>query len=203
MKPALATLGLTLIVVMLAPAGLAQAIPMTRAWSVYLDLQTAIQVAGGHDITWNNLARFDNFLDQQPGLAKELYANPGAISDPDFLSHHTALREQLAANPEIREGLIRSPSCLAQRESRFDQVQGAGGGVTRVDLDSLDGYLDGDPGAAAALEADPSLAADADFLGRHPELALFFRNHPGMVSALHTHPGWLGWREQSCAGEHR
>jgi len=203
MKPALAALGLTLIAATLAPAGFAQAIPMTRAWSVYLDLQTAIQVPGAHDITWGSLARFDNLLDRQPGLATELYAHPQAIDEPDFLSHHAALREHLATNPEIREELIRSPSCLTQRESRFDQVRRAGGGVTRVNLDSLDGYLDGDPAAAARLEADPSLATDADFLGRHPELALFFRNYPGMVSELHTHPGWLKWRKGPCARQQK
>lgn len=197
-KPAAAALGVILIAGTMALPGFAQTMPMTRAWSVYLDQETAIHVPGGRNITWGDAARFDNFLDGHPGLAKQLYKNPGAIRDPDFLNHHQELRDHLATNPGIPEELIRTPSCLIQREARYMDVQSTGGGITRVNLDSLDGYLDGHPDAATALDADPSLATNTDFLGRHPELALFFRSHPVMAAQLNTHPGWLRWREKSC-----
>jgi hypothetical protein len=172
---------------------------MTRAWSVYIDQQTAIQTPGGHNITWGNAARFDNFLDRHPGLAGQLYQNPGVLRDPGLLRHHEALRDHLATNPGIREELIGAPSCLSQREARFKEVQNDAGAITRVDLDTLDGYLDGHPDAAAALDADSSLAANTAFLGRYPELALFFHNHPLVAAQLHAHPGWLRWRQKACA----
>jgi hypothetical protein len=198
-KPSAAAIAALLVARSTALPGFAQASPMTRAWSVYIDQQTAIQAAGGHNITWGNAARFDHFLDRHSGLAEQLYQSPGVLRDPGFLGHHEALRDHLATNPGIREELIGAPSCLSQREARFKDVQNHERAITRVDLDTLDGYLDGHPDAAAALYADPSLAANTDFLGRYPELALFFHNHPVMAAQLHGHPGWLRWREKSCA----
>lgn len=67
---------------------------------------------------WNNqatraqMAQFSQFLDDNPGLARQLAHNPSQIDDPDYLHHHKELREFLESHPAVRERLGQNPNAF-------------------------------------------------------------------------------------------
>lgn len=67
---------------------------------------------------WNNeatrgqMAQFSQFLDDNPGLARQLAHNPAQVDDPGYLHHHKELHEFLETHPVVRERLSRNPDAF-------------------------------------------------------------------------------------------
>jgi len=162
------------------------------------DIEYPAQIAlhlPDRDLNWGELARFDNFLDQHPAIARDLYRDPGAIRNPAFLNSHPELREFLAAHGGIAAALRENPGWFMNREARFERFEQGHYQITRAQLDAFDDYLDAHPEVARQLYANPGLMRDAQFLAAHPQLATFLRNHPGIDGDLERHPYWTMWRE--------
>src|SRR5947209_17451641 len=55
------------------------------------------------DITRQELANFDRFLDTHPRFAKQFEGNPSLINNPEWMENHHDLRAFLASHPGVRE----------------------------------------------------------------------------------------------------
>src|SRR5215469_14749039 len=66
------------------------------------------------DLTRQELAAFDRFLDQHPDVAKQLYNNPSVIGDEEFVENHVQLRGFLQDHPKVREELTENPGRFMQ-----------------------------------------------------------------------------------------
>jgi hypothetical protein len=77
-----------------------------------------------NDTTRSELRSFDQFLDQDAAVAKELRSNPNLVNDPHYLSSHPKLREYLEDHPNVREELKENPTAFMSREGSFERHEG-------------------------------------------------------------------------------
>ncbi|MGH9431080.1 MAG: hypothetical protein ACRD3T_06010 [Terriglobia bacterium] len=81
---------------------------------------------------WNNeaargqMAQFSQFLDDNPGLARQLAHNPGLVNNPGYLGHHKELRAFLNSHPQVRNRLDNDPGAFFAWYGSYDWY-GAGG----------------------------------------------------------------------------
>lgn len=64
------------------------------------------------EATQAQMAQFSQFLDDNPGLARQLAHNPAQLNDPDYIHHHKELRDFLRSHPAVRDALSRNPSAF-------------------------------------------------------------------------------------------
>src|SRR6185295_61956 len=57
----------------------------------------------GKDITRTQLKNFDDFLDKNPAIEKDVEKNPSLVNNADYLARHPELKQFLGSHPEIRE----------------------------------------------------------------------------------------------------
>ena len=76
---------------------------------------------GDRDITRQQLANMDRFMDSHPEIAEQLRKNPVLINNKDFVEKHPALQEFLQTHPEVREEFRENPNAFMHREERFDR----------------------------------------------------------------------------------
>src|SRR5437870_11685949 len=85
--------------------------------------QEVSQQTPNPDITRQELANFDRFLDTHPEIAKQLQANPSLINNPEWVENHPDLRAFLASHPGVREEIRETPRYFMQRERRFENTE--------------------------------------------------------------------------------
>src|SRR5258706_11938169 len=76
---------------------------------------------GDRDITRQQLASTDRFMDSHPEIAEQLRKNPVLINNKDFLEKHPALQEFLQTHPEVREEFRENPNAFMHREEQYDR----------------------------------------------------------------------------------
>src|ERR1700686_1800102 len=67
------------------------------------------------------LAAFDQFLDNHPDLAQQIRKDPTLVNNQEFLESHADLQHYLEQHPEVREGLTQNPNGVMNQEQRFDR----------------------------------------------------------------------------------
>src|SRR6266403_1063577 len=72
------------------------------------------------DLTRQQAAAMDQFLDSHPDIDKTLQRNPWLVRNAEYLKEHPELQTFLNQHPEIREESAETPKYLMQRENRFD-----------------------------------------------------------------------------------
>ncbi|MGH9404702.1 MAG: hypothetical protein ACRD3D_02570 [Terriglobia bacterium] len=70
--------------------------------------------------TQAQMARFSQFLDDNPGLAHQLAHNPSLVNDPGYLRHHKELRDFLASHPAVQSQLAQNPSSFVAWYGSYD-----------------------------------------------------------------------------------
>jgi len=144
------------------------------------------------------ITRFDNgYLDEHPGVAHRLGANPSLADNPQFLATHPGLDEYLSKHPEVRQDLQQHPYRFMSDEWRHDHYGAVGSGITRGEVGRFDnGYLDQHPEVAQQLAKDPRLVDNPQYLATHPGLDESFKNHPEIREELQHHPDRFMVRER-------
>src|SRR6266487_7210246 len=119
---------------------------------------------GDRDITREQLADMDRFMDSHPEIAEQLRKDPSLIKNKEFVENHPALQEFLQTHPEVREEFRENPNGFMRQERRFDQREDSRDRATtfrdrdRDDLTSFGQFLGGHSTLAQQLSKDPSLA---------------------------------------------
>lgn len=150
---------------------------------------------------------FDQFLDTNPAIAKQLEANPSLINNASYLNSHPVLRAYLSDHPLIREEFTQNPSFFMKDEARFDAS-----GDNPASIQTMDAYLDKHHNEARDLNAYPARVNDSDYLAHHKDLADFLKKHPDVRVEFTHNPSAFMHQESSfdaCAqmddflGHHR
>ncbi len=132
-----------------------------------------------NEFTRQELARFDQFLDEHRPIGEELRRDPRLIDDQDYLQKHPELQRFLQDHPRVREEIKLHPDAFMHAEERFDRREDQrGGDINREELARFDHFLDSHRDIADELRKDPSLVDNRDYLQHHAELETFLHDHP-------------------------
>ena len=153
--------------------------------------------AQNSDITREELARFDRFLDNHREISEDLRRQPQLVDDREYLERHPELRTFLQDHPAIREEIKENPNDFMRREERFDRHEDARererGDIDRdrgrrEELATFDRFLDRHHEVSEQLRRDPSLVRNQQFLENHPALQSFLQEHPRLNEDLQRNP---------------
>jgi hypothetical protein len=113
-----------------------------------------------NDITRQELARFDQFLDDYQEIAEQLRKDPSLVDNPEYEKSHPELQRYLANHPNIREEIKENPNVFMRKEDSYDRHEGdrdRDRDANRGELARFDQFLDAHPEVARDLRRDPSL----------------------------------------------
>lgn len=191
----------------LAGAGIATA-QQTPSYAAQSGASAQVQVPGNPnpDLTYQEVARMDQFLDDHKDIDKDLKQRPTLINDKKYLDHHKDLGAFLQAHPQIREEFSENPRYFMNREQRFDARENANQGIgrprnpnpdlTTAEVKNFDGFLDAHPEIDRQLSANPSLINDPNYLRSNPQLQTYLNDHPQVRSEITETPNYFMRREQ-------
>jgi len=163
------------------------------------------------DLTRQELAAFDRFVDQHPDVAKQLHNNPSVIGNEEFLENHAQLREFLEDHPKVREELTENPGLFMHREGQFEGSKRDWDGAPQStpagnpdlkgsQVATFDRFLDEHPDVAKEVQKNPSLIQNEEFLENHPQLQTFLKDHPEVREELTENPGLFMHRAEQFEG---
>src|SRR5437879_11976560 len=72
------------------------------------------------DITRQELANFDRFLDTHPEIAKQLQANPSLINNPEWVENHQIGRASCRERAGVWEEVEETTRIVMERERGFE-----------------------------------------------------------------------------------
>jgi phage-related protein len=135
------------------------------------------------DVTRQQLASFDAFLDSHPEVAEQLRKDPSLVDKPEFVDAHPELKVYLEAHPEIRQDITQNPNAFMREAERSNRPD-----ITQTELVNMDRFMDSHPEIAEQLRKDPSLVDNKQFVESHPALQQFLADHPGVREEYKQHP---------------
>jgi hypothetical protein len=140
------------------------------------------------DITSQELARFDQFLDNHREIAQQLRHDPSLVNDQNYVHEHAELQIFLRDHPGVREEIKENPNYFMRQENRYDRREEAREDNRREELARFDQFLDRHRELAEQLRRDPSLARNQQFVESHPELQSYLQDHPAVRGDLTRNP---------------
>jgi hypothetical protein len=165
------------------------------AQSVYARGQTTAQVQGqptqgqeanpgnpNPDLTRQQVAEMDQFLDGHPDIDRQLRANPALINDPGYLKANPQLQTFMNQHPGMAEEFRETPSYFMARENRFDARETRRTNLTPKQMEDRDKWLDKHKDIDRDLRSNPELVNDKDYMDRHKDLRDFLDKEPNVRS---------------------
>src|SRR6266853_940016 len=141
------------------------------------------------DITRQELARFDQFLDGHQEIAQQLRRDPSLVNDQNYLQGHPQLQTFLQDHPGVREEIKENPNYFMRQENRYDRQEDAREeNRRREELARFDRFLDSHHEVSEQLRRDPSLVKNQEFLQNHPALQSYLQDHPAIREDLTRNP---------------
>jgi phage-related protein len=137
------------------------------------------------DITRQELARFDQFLDGHQEIAEQLRRDPSLVNDQNYVQATPELQTFLQDHPGVREEIRENPNYFMRQENRYDRGED---NMRRQELARFDQFLDSHREVSEQLRRDPSLVKDQQFLQSHPALQSFLQDHPTVREDLQRNP---------------
>src|ERR1700722_6592383 len=137
------------------------------------------------DITRQELARFDQFLDGHQEIAQQLRHDPSLVNDQNYVQGHPELQTFLQDHPGVREEIKENPNYFMRQENRYDRREDANrDDRRREELARFDQFLDSHHEVSEQLRRDPSLVKNQEFLQSHPALQSYLQDHPAISEDL-------------------
>lgn len=150
-----------------------------------------------NDISRRELNNFDGYLDNHPGVHRQLTKDPSLINNPQFLAQHPHLQNFLNNHPGVKEESSENPAQFMHRENRFLRN---GGDVSRGEAGRADRYFDQHPEIARQLNRNPKLVNNPEFMENHPGFQKFLQNHPQIRDDMKQNP--YAFRKREHQYEH-
>jgi hypothetical protein len=160
------------------------------------------------DLTTQEVARMDQFLDDHEGIEKQLEKNPTLIDNKKYLEHHKDLARFLDDHPQIREEFDENPRYFMQRENQFEgspadrDYAGNRRDLNQKDLADFNKFLDKHKNIAKDLDKTPERANDQNYLDHHKDLRKFFDEHGQCRTEFAQNPQYFMQREREL-NDHR
>lgn len=160
------------------------------------------------DMTRQQLAGFDQFLDNHPELNEQIRQNPSLVNNEEFVEKHPDLQNYLTQHPQVREDLQRNRNAVMGQERRFDRREDWDSDrdrdrnhdrrddITRGEMANMDRFMDSHPEIAEQLRKNPSLVNNKDFVEDHTALRQFLSEHPELREEFKENPGAFMQDEQ-------
>ena len=143
------------------------------------------QSAHDSDITRQELARFDQFLDSHREVAEQLRQNPSLVNNDQFVKNHPALQTFMQEHPGVREELKENPKAFMHEEAVYDRHEDQRMHEERIHFDQ---FLDSHREVAEQLRKNPKLINDEAYVKGHPELQTYLQDHPEFREAVRRDP---------------
>lgn len=152
------------------------------------------------DLTRQQLAGFDQFLDSHPDLAAQIQKDPSLVNNDDFVKNHPDLQQYLQQHPEVRADISQNPNAVMHQEQRYERTEDANSDrnrdrdhdrdndVTRRDLTLMNDFLESHPEIAEQVRKDPSLLDNKNFVNSHPALQQFMATHSQISEEIRENP---------------
>jgi phage-related protein len=167
--------------------------PRTFMWRErMLDRQQRGGPGRGGDITQRELQVFDNFLDSNPAIDRDLREDPTLAKNPTYLAAHPELRAFLQTHPGVQAEINKSPRFFVRRAEAFDR---SNKDITLAEARSLDAFLDDHPDIESDLRKNPALVRDSSYLASHPAFKDYLNRHPAVAADLRESPRAFMWQE--------
>jgi hypothetical protein len=153
------------------------------------------------DLTRQQVAALDQFLDSHPDIDRTLDKNPWLIRNAHYLKQHPELQTFLNQHPELKEESAETPAYLMQREKRFDAQEpgrrppNPNPDLSRQEVSTMDQFLDKNPNIDRDLQRNPGLVNNAEYLEAHPQLQAFLNQHPNLKEEIAENPRYFMQRE--------
>ncbi|MGC1685165.1 MAG: hypothetical protein WA734_06055 [Candidatus Acidiferrales bacterium] len=142
----------------------------------------------GEDINRDELAHFDQFLDQHREIAEQLRRDPSLVDNREWVDRHPALQSYLKDHPAIRQEIKENPNAFMRQEDRFqDRDAGMGRDFDRRAA-SFGEFLGGHSNLSQQLANDPTLVKNDEYMANHPELRDYLQQHPDVKEDLMANP---------------
>src|SRR5258705_5386756 len=147
------------------------------------------RTAPNSDITRQELARFDQFLDSHQEIAQQLRHDPSLVNDRNYVQGHPELQTFLQDHPGVREEIKENPNYFTRKENRYNRQEDAReDNRRRQELARFDQFLDNHREVSEQLRRDPSLVKNQQFLQSHPALQSYLQDHPAIREDLTRNP---------------
>jgi len=140
----------------------------------------------GDDITRQDVADMDWFLDRHPEIAEQLRKDPSLIDNQRWVADHPQLQEYMQTHRKIAEAFRQNPNLFMRDEERYDRTEG--GDITRRDVVEMNRFLDDHREVAEQLRKDPSLIDNREWVASHPALQEYLQSHPAVRQAFRSDP---------------
>jgi hypothetical protein len=144
------------------------------------------------------LAQFDQFLDQHREISEQLHRDPSLVRNQQFMQSHPELQSYLQDHPQVRQDLTADPDSFLGQEQRYDRREDDRNidrraadrrdEDRRAQLAQFDRFLDTHRETAEQLRRDPSLVKNQQFLQSHPALQTYLQQHPETQQRLVENP---------------
>lgn len=141
----------------------------------------------GDDITRQEVADMDWFLDRHPEIAEQLRKDPSLVDNRRWVADHPVLQEYLQNHPKISGAFRSNPNLFMRDEDRYDRQEGDHD-IPRRDVAEMDHFLDSHREVAEQLRKDPALIDNREWVANHPELQEYLQKHPGVSEEFRAHP---------------
>ena len=164
------------------------------------------------DITRQDLADMNHFLDSHPEIAEQLRKDPSLVDNNKWVAAHPALQDYLQKHPQVADAFRSNPNGFMQDEWRYEHQEAENrypvdngnrdNDRNRGELTNFGHFLGGHSSLAADLQRDPSLANSQEYRSSHPELDEYLKAHPDMNQQLAANPQAVmtsNWVQQNGA----
>jgi phage-related protein len=147
------------------------------------------------DLTNQEVATMDQFLDKNPNIEQDLRRNASLVNDANYLQAHPQLQAFLNQHPGVKEEIAENPRFFMNMENRFESRENRRNGnispnpdLTNQEVATMDQFLDKNPNIEQDLRRNASLVNDTSYLQAHPQLQAFLKQHPGVKEEIAENP---------------
>src|ERR1700720_839348 len=137
------------------------------------------------DITRQELALFDQFLDSHREIAEQVRQNPSLVNNDQFVKNHPALQTFMQQHPSVREELKENPKAFMHEEARYDRREDQRMHEERVHFNQ---FLDSHREIAEKLRTNPTLIKDETYGKGQPELQTYLHDDPEFRETVRKDP---------------
>ena len=143
------------------------------------------QSAHDSDITRQELALFDQFLDSHREIAEQVRQEPSLVNNDQFVKNHPALQTFMQQHPSVREELKENPKAFMHQEAGYDRREDERMRQERVHFNQ---FLDSHREIAEQIRKNPKLINDEAYVKGHPELQTYLQDHPEFRETVRRDP---------------
>lgn len=148
-------------------------------------------------VSQEDVARMDQFLEDNPKIARDLRKDPLRVTNHKYLNHHHDLRRFFDEHLRVREAFAENPRYFvpSNRLGAAPLQVSEDQHLSNRDLAEMARFLRKHKDVAKRIESNPPVVQDLNFLHHHGDLREFFDEHPHIQTEFDEQPQYFMQRE--------